>query len=58
MSATILKLPLSEDTYYGIQIDESKSERLSEMAVKMLPHFYCGTKESPQQTFTRTTLCL
>ena len=49
MSATILKMPLPDDTYHGIQIDESRSERLSEMAVKMLTQFYCGPKETPQE---------
>ena len=57
MSATILKMPQSEDTHYGIQIDESKSERLSEMSVKMLSQFYCNEKETPQEAFARTALC-
>ena len=57
MSATILKMPLPDDTYHGIQIDESRSEGLSEMAVKMLTQFYCGPKETPQEAFARTALC-
>ena len=57
MSATILKMPLNENTYHEIEIDESKSDRLSEMAVKMLTQFYCNGKETPQEAFARTALC-
>jgi len=57
MSAQILTMPVNEDLYHGISLDEKRNELLSEMAVNMLSQFYCNEDETPQQAFVRTALC-
>ena len=57
MSAQILTMPVNEDLYHGISLDEKRNELLSEMAVNMLSQFYCDENETPQQAFARTALC-
>ncbi len=57
MSAQILTMPVNEDLYHGISLDEKRNELLSEMAVNMLSQFYCNENETPQQAFARTALC-
>jgi ribonucleoside-diphosphate reductase alpha chain len=57
MSAQILTMPVNEDLYHGISLDEKRNELLSEMAVNMLSQFYCNEDETPQQAFARTALC-
>ena len=57
MSAQILTMPVDEDLYHGISLDETRNNLLSEMAVNMLSQFYCNENETPQQAFARTALC-
>ena len=57
MSAQILTMPVNEDLYHGISLDEKRNDLLSEMAVNMLSQFYCNENETPQQAFARTALC-
>ena len=57
MSAQILTMPVNEDLYHGISLDEKRNELLSEMSVNMLSQFYCDENETPQQAFARTALC-
>ena len=57
MSAQILTMPVNEDLYHGISLNEKRNELLSEMSVNMLSQFYCNENETPQQAFARTALC-
>ena len=57
MSAQILTMPVNEDLYHGISLEENRNELLSEMSVNMLSQFYCDENETPQQAFARTALC-
>ena len=57
MSAQILTMPVNEDLYHGISLNEKRNELLSEMSVNMLSQFYCEENETPQQAFARTALC-
>ena len=58
MSAQILTMPQSnKKEFYGIEIEENRSDNLSEMANKMLTQFYCRDNETTQEAFARTALC-
>ena len=57
MSAQILTMPVNEDLYHGVSLDENRNNLLSEMSVNMLSQFYCNENETPQQAFARTALC-
>lgn len=43
--------------YYGVEINEQRSDNLSDMANKMLTQFYCREEETPQEAFARTAIC-
>tara|TARA_B100001093_G_scaffold117544_1_gene109962 strand:+ start:118803 stop:120605 length:1803 start_codon:yes stop_codon:yes gene_type:complete len=58
MSARILSMPQSnKKEYYGVEINEQRSDNLSDMANKMLTQFYCREEETPQEAFARTAIC-